>query len=477
MVFSAPTFLFLFLPGVLLAYLLGPRALRAPLLLAASLGFYIWGEQAVVAVLVASSLAGWLGTAWILRLPDPRARRRRVALVSALVLAPLVWFKYAGWLVDEAARLTGGQAWMPAPEIALPIGISFFTFQILSYVFDAARDVVPRERRFDRFLLYVSLFPQLVAGPIVRYRDVLADLADRRVRWLDVEQGLGRFCIGLIKKVLIADALARPADELFAFDPGHLGAGAAWYGLVCYSLQIYFDFSGYSDMAIGLGRVFGFRFPENFRHPYTARSVTEFWRRWHISLSSWFRDYVYIPLGGNRRGPARTAVHLWAVFLLCGVWHGAAWNFVLWGAWHGLALVVERRLGLGADGPWRARHLLSLAVTLWVVMVGWVLFRAPDLAHAAAYLERLFVPGPGDPVTVPASHFYTPVQLPALALALLCVAPLWRTALAALEGRVHSAAPACLLHAARVSLLGLLVGCAILQTAAASYSPFIYFRF
>lgn len=353
MVFSSPIFLFLFLPAVLAVYYLTPRAARNGALLAASLLFYAWGEVFHVAVMLASIAMNYAAGRWIAR----AAGRRRTVAVGAAVAANLLWlgwFKYAGFL-GGIANDVFGLRWR-RPDVHLPIGISFFTFQALSYVIDLGRGRAEPERSALRLALFISLFPQLIAGPIVRYVDIARDLVARRETLARFASGVRRFTVGLGKKMLIANVLAEPADRVFGLAPADLTAPLAWLGVAAYTAQIYFDFSGYSDMAIGLGRMFGFEFPENFRHPYAARSITEFWRRWHITLSTWFRDSLYVPLGGNRRGSARTALNLLAVFLLCGLWHGAAWNFVVWGLYHGALLGLER--------PWRGRRAPGAAAPL-----------------------------------------------------------------------------------------------------------------
>ncbi|MEM8713080.1 MAG: MBOAT family O-acyltransferase, partial [Planctomycetota bacterium] len=316
MVFSQPTFLFAFLPLVLGVHLVAPRWARNAFLLLASLGFYAWGEGGLVLLLAGSALAAqFVGTRVARAGPGTPEARRWLGAGIALHLGLLAVFKYAGWL-------TGGRV-----AIDLPLGISFFTFQAISFLIDVYRRDAEPPRRATDFALYLALFPQLVAGPIVRYRDLARDVAERTLASSDFAEGVRRFVFGLSKKVLIADVLSHTADSVFALGPESLAPAVAWIGVAAYTLQIYFDFSGYSDMAIGIGLMLGFHLPENFRHPYASGSITEFWRRWHISLSTWFRDYLYIPLGGNRLGPARTYLNLWAVFLLCGLWHGAAWTF------------------------------------------------------------------------------------------------------------------------------------------------------
>ncbi|MDX9839936.1 MAG: MBOAT family O-acyltransferase [Desulfobulbus sp.] len=391
MVFSSTIFLFFFLPLTLLAYfVVGPRG-RNLILLCASLFFYAWGETVYLLVMLFSIAANYLFG----RLIDhARQRGRRGWLAFACAVATnlglLGFFKYANFLVDNLNPVLPmlGLAPMDIGRVHLPIGISFFTFQALSYIIDLYRNETTVQKNLLNFALYKALFPQLIAGPIVRYRDVARQIEQRTVSLHDFASGVQRFIIGLGKKVLIANVMGRAADYLFSLPPETLPATLAWTGAVAFMLQIYFDFSGYSDMAIGLGRMFGFHFLENFNYPYIARSIREFWRRWHISLSTWFRDYLYIPLGGNRHGAARTGANLLLVFLLCGLWHGASWTFLIWGVYHGFFLVLERvpvvrwlldRL------PASLQHLYVLLV----VLVGWVFFRADTFLHALGYLRAM----------------------------------------------------------------------------------------
>ena len=329
MLFSSTIFLFAFLPIVLtLHFVLRGVAARNTLLLAASLLFYAWGETGYVVILLASIAANWAFGLWIERSRERPGRRLALALAIGGNLLLLGAFKYANFAVDSLNSLLAGAGLGPlalAP-VHLPIGISFFTFQALTYVVDVYRRDAPVQSNPFTVALYISLFPQLIAGPIVRYGHVADALRERVSTLDDVAVGARRFLVGLGKKVLVANTLAMPADRIFALPPGELQASVAWLGAVCFTLQIYFDFSGYSDMAIGLGRIFGFHFPENFLYPYTAQSIRAFWRRWHITLSVWFRDYLYIPLGGSHTGALRTHGNLLAVFLLCGLWHGASWS-------------------------------------------------------------------------------------------------------------------------------------------------------
>ena len=481
MLFTEPAFLFLFLPLVLgLHFLLRGHESRNVLLLVASLAFYATGGGKFVGPMVASIVLNYS-----LAIAIARTQRSAPALSRALLWATvggdllvLGWYKYADFLVgnlDAVVRWAGGEGW-PLPRVALPIGISFFTFHAISYVVDVKRGHATAQKNPVHAAVYLLLFPQLIAGPIIRYHEIADQLAARRVTWDDFAYGVRRFLIGLGKKVLIADIVAAPCDGIFALPPGQLTTTLAWIGIACYTLQIYFDFSGYSDMAIGLAAMFGFRFPENFDYPYVARSIQEFWRRWHLSLSRWFRDYLYVPLGGNRAGAVRTYANLVTVFFLCGLWHGASWNFVVWGLFHGTFLVIER-LGLGKALE-RAPRAAAHVYTLVVVVISWVLFRADTLTHAVAYLAAMV--GAQGPVSAPfAPGFYlNALVVGAFAAGLVGAGP-W---MAALGRRVLAWRPVALPARAAVNALVLttfvaVLGLATLFIAASSYSPFIYFRF
>jgi alginate O-acetyltransferase complex protein AlgI len=386
-------------------------------------------------------------------------------------------FKYANFAVDNLnallemlglARIELAAVHLP---IHLPIGISFFTFQALTYVIDVYRRDAPVQRNPFRLALYISLFPQLIAGPIVRYHQIAAQLAKRVTSLDDVAAGASRFVVGLGKKVLIANTLAVPADHIFAIPDGELQIGVAWLGALCYGLQIYFDFSGYSDMAIGLGRILGFRFPENFDYPYISRSLREFWRRWHISLSTWFRDYLYIPLGGSRGAPLRTYSNLAIVFVLCGLWHGASFGFVIWGLIHGAFMVLER-LGLGGllERTWRP---LQHVYTLGAVTTAWVFFRAESLPQALGFLAAMFGADANESAHPIALYLDAEVLLTLLA-ALLGATPwlrnLWRS-----EANEHRRNRA--LAIGRVAALNLILLASAMSLAAGTHNPFIYFRF
>src|SRR5512145_47002 len=389
MLFTEPTFLFLFLPVLLGLYFLPFTAHRNALLLGASILFYASGGGSFTWLMLGSIAFNYVVAIAISRASGtPRAFRLLVfAVVSNLLVLGV--FKYANFAAQNVNALLGTLGWpaLDVPKVLLPIGISFFTFHAISYVVDVYRHDASAQKSPTHAALYMLLFPQLIAGPIIRYHDIADQLASRNVELEGFAYGIRRFVIGLAKKVLVANVVAGPADRIFALPGAELTPAHAWLGLVCYSLQIYFDFSGYSDMAVGLGRMFGFRFPENFRYPYVADSVQGFWHRWHISLSTWFRDYLYVPLGGNRVSPARVYFNLVTVFFLCGLWHGASWNFVVWGLFHGAFLAAER-VGL-ASAVARLWRPLRHAYLLVVVMIGWVFFRADTLSAALEYLRSL----------------------------------------------------------------------------------------
>ncbi len=384
MVFSSLIFLWIFLPLVFFGNLLAGRKLSNLFLLLASLFFYAWGEPVMVLLMFACCLINWATGLLISRSAHKKAS---LALGVAVDLSFLFFYKYTGFFCDIVNSLTG-KPLLPSLEIALPIGISFFTFQAISYLADVYRGQVEASKDPLPVALYISFFPQLIAGPIVQYRSVEAALKERRVTSADTADGFRRFVYGLAKKVLIANVLAGCADKAFSLEA--LDMRAAWIGALAYTLQIYYDFSGYSDMAIGLGKMFGFTFPENFRYPYLSRSISEFWRRWHITLGAWFREYVYIPLGGNRQGKGRMLFNLLVVFTLTGLWHGAELSFVLWGLYHGLLSLIER---MGLKKLLEKSHVLSRLLCFCAVLLGWVLFRAENCDEAFRYLGAMFTPG------------------------------------------------------------------------------------
>jgi alginate O-acetyltransferase complex protein AlgI len=472
MVFSSTIFLFGFLPLVLVLYFIAPKVARNTVLLFASLFFYAWGEKQYALVLIGSILGNYIAGVW---LGKTRSKWLLAAAITGNMLV-LIGFKYANFLQDNLNLLLTSLEMTPITvfkdKVHLPIGVSFFTFQGVAYVVDVYTRVVPPAPNPVRYALYAALFPHLVAGPIVRYRDIVDQLGDRTIRLDQFADGIRRLTVGLAKKLIIANTLGQYADVVFKLPTHELSAGIAWLGLFCYTFQIYFDFSGYSDMAIGLGKMFGFTFLENFNYPYVSCSITEFWRRWHISLSSWLRDYVYIPLGGNRISPGRTYFNLMLVFLLCGFWHGASWNFVVWGIWHGSFLVFER-IGFGKLLE-RLPDPLQHGYALLAAMLGWVLFRAETLAEALQYFAVLF--GHGTSLFELADIWNREIAM-MLVLAALCCMPIvpwlaqrikandltgWKTA-----GWECAAATACLL----------LWPIVFICICGSTYNPFIYFRF
>ncbi|MCB1703567.1 MAG: MBOAT family protein [Halioglobus sp.] len=477
MLFTSPVFLFAFLPLVLALHYFAPARLKNSVLLLASLLFYSWGETLYVLLMLVSIAANYCFGVAIEHFRQSRYPRLWLAIGVATNLSLLAAFKYANFLVDTANALL---QWADIPPIVLapvhlPLGISFFTFQAMSYIIDVYRGDVAAQRRPGHVALYIALFPQLVAGPIVRYHDISKQIVQRHIGSSLFVSGARRFLMGLAKKLLIANSMGQVATAAFSAPTAELGFALAWLGIICYALQIYFDFSGYSDMAIGLGRMLGFRFQENFNYPYIATSLQDFWRRWHISLSSWFRDYLYIPLGGNRSGAARTYFNLMLVFFLCGLWHGASWNFVLWGMIHGCFLVLERGpFGAFLNALWRPlRH----AYTLIVVCFAWVFFRAETLPQAFDYAAVMLGMGEATPVAgFLAGVILKPDILAALLAGAVLAAPVYPWL------AFHCCIPVLQRHRGWyfVSQWAFMYGLAalvFLAVASTTFNPFIYFRF
>ncbi len=470
MLFSSPEFLFAFLPAFLAVYFAVPGRLKNAVLMLASLLFYFTTSGQLTVILVLSILVNW---AVARRMPLATPAGSRAWLVAGLLLnlLPLLYYKYArfflGTLHDLAATL-GLPFTPPDLQPMLPIGISFFTFQAISYIVDVHLRRVPPARSLVDFGMYHACFPQLIAGPIVRYEEIEPQVLRRTHTLDDMAQGIVQFCFGLAKKAVLADPMGILADKAFALPPGQLTTGSAWLGVLAYTIQIYADFSAYSDMAIGLGRMLGFPYPENFDQPYRSRSVTEFWRRWHMTLSRWFRDYVYIPLGGNRATLPRVLTNLALVFFLCGLWHGAAWTFVVWGLYHGVLLVMER---LGRR-IWPAARLpapLGWAYTMLAVMAGWVLFRADSLPAALRTLGAM-AHTTGWTLAPALGAVFGNDKLAYLGLGLgVAVLPFRRVLrFTAHQYRFGPAAAALSLAAACLAIVLLSVN---------SFTPFIYFRF
>ncbi|MDO4344188.1 MAG: MBOAT family O-acyltransferase [Eubacteriales bacterium] len=463
MVFSSITFLCVFLPiTFVLHWILPGIRTKNILLIIASLLFYAYGEPVYVLLMLASVLLNYIFGLTV----NNKGRKRKWALILAVIvnIGLLVVFKYAGFLVE----LVNSTGWvtLPAVQIALPIGISFFTFQALSYVIDVYRGNANPQKNPGKVLLYISFFPQLIAGPIVKYHDIEEQIGGRRLTAENAALGMRRFIAGLSKKVLISNVMGLTVDTLFAAAPENINILSAWIAAVSYLLQIYFDFSGYSDMALGLGRMFGFEFKENFCYPYVSCSITEFWRRWHISLSGWFREYLYFPLGGNRKGLVRTIINKWIVFACTGIWHGANLTFLCWGLYHGFFMMVEeflpKRRKIGSVGRFFG-HLYALLV----VTVGFVIFRADTLAQGFFFVSRMFT----------GFEF----SAPGLSLAVQQLTPLWiavfiAACIAASPVKVHLEKKRGYRTAAWLCSIAGLVLC-MLSLSGSTYNPFIYFRF
>ena len=471
MVFSSISFLFVFLPLLLAVYFLLPARLREGrnlVLLLFSLFFYGYGGPRFLLLMLLSIAVNYAGG--LLAAPGQRRRRLWTGLVTAVNLGLLGWFKYAGFLGANLNRIWTG---LPVPEVALPIGISFFTFQGLSYVLDVYRGEAVAERNPLRVALYISLFPQLVAGPIVRYTTVADEIRNRRETLDAFTDGAVRFLFGLGKKMLLANQLGLLADQVYATRPEFLTTALAWLGAAAYTGQVYFDFSGYSDMAIGLGRMFGFHFLENFNYPYLSQSVTEFWRRWHISLSTWFRDYLYIPLGGNRCAHWKHIRNILVVWALTGLWHGAAWNFLCWGLYFGLLLLGEK-YGWGRileRAPAALRHLYAMVL----IVVSWVLFRAETLDYAVRFLQAMAGFAQGG-LTDGRTTYYLLEFRWELLLAIPAAMPVKSWLQNWLESKSGAAAQALLAWGPKLIALGMF-GLSFLRLVSSSFNPFIYFRF
>ncbi len=451
---------------------------RNTFLLVASLFFYAWGELSFLWVMLLSIVCNY-GFAILVESKREKPSGKAFLWLAVLFnLSLLATFKYAAFLTSNLNALLPALHVHPlrVPAIALPLGISFFTFHSLSYVIDVYRKQAKAQRNPINLALYISLFPQLVAGPIIRYHDVCDQLTKRSITLDKFAEGVRRFSFGLGKKMLIANTLAVPCDKIFALPSNELTTSIAWLGVLCYTLQIYFDFSGYSDMAIGLGLMFGFRFLENFNFPYISQSIKEFWRRWHISLSNWFKDYLYIPLGGNRGGDLKTCFNLLTVFFLCGLWHGASWNFVIWGLYHGAFLGLERSgLERLINRLWSPlRHLYALLV----VVVGWVFFRSESLGQTAAFLATMFGFRQASNPVYSLSYFLNAEVGFILILGAIASTPLFRNLiLNDLEQSGKTVLPPPMMALTRVTVLAVIMSLSICEMACGTYNPFIYFRF
>ena len=500
MVFSTIIFLCVFLPIVIIGYYLVPKPAKNMFLLICSLFFYAWGEPVYVLIMLASIAYNYLFGMFI-----ANTRQDKLWMIISVVVNLLVLgvFKYSGFFIENIDKVIPNL--LHVPDIALPIGISFYTFQGMSYCIDVYRDKEMVQKNPVNLALYIAMFPQLIAGPIVRYSDIRTELTGRSHNAEMFSEGAGRFIIGLSKKAILANTLGAVATNIMGEDLQTMGAGVAWIGAIFYTLQIYFDFSGYSDMAIGLGKIFGFHFSENFNYPYISKSIREFWRRWHISLSSWFRDYLYIPLGGSRRG--NVYLHLLIVFLATGIWHGAAWGFVLWGLWHGFFIIAERvvsnhknngsKTKSGIQGPACIKKILGWIYTMLVVVVGWVLFALVSVRKTVQYLMVMFGLQKNAFVAYSPSYYLDKKTICIFVIALLACVP-WKQVWRKWAGndkaenekienekigndklrkgnRTLTQTPVGMIGQ-KIVLLLLLVLCFVFIITG-SYNPFIYFRF
>ncbi len=460
MLFSTNVFLFVYLPIVLLLYYALPRPFKNPVLLIFSLVFYGWGEPVYLILMVFTIMMDYVFGVLIRQRQKNNKSAKAVLIVGIVAnLLLLGFFKYTSFIAEQIALIPWFST-IEVPEISLPIGISFYIFQSMSYIIDVYRKDAPVQKNPATLGTYVTLFPQLIAGPIVRYGDVAEQLERRKENLDDFSSGVILFIIGLSKKVL----LANPMGNLWNILSAESGTLASWMGIAAYSLQIYFDFSGYSDMARGLGRMFGFEFLENFNYPYISKSITEFWRRWHISLSTWFKEYVYIPLGGNRRGLARQILNILIVWALTGLWHGASWNFVLWGVYYGILLIIEKAflLKLLKKAPAFICHIYSV----FAVMLGWVLFFFEDTQTLFAFISKLFTPAATNGNTASVMLAYLPILL----VSMLAATPLIKNVFAKHQNSV-------VVRYGRIAVFAVLFLLCVAALASQSYNPFIYFRF
>ena len=466
LVFSSTVFLFIFLPFVYVIFLLAPTIkIKNFLLMLMSLVFYAFGEPVAVLLMLLSVLVNYFFGRCLSKEKIPR----KVVLVSSVIfnLGMLSVFKYAGFFVEILNSVLPVD--IPVPQISLPIGISFFTFQALSYVIDVYRGDAPVQKKFGGLLLYIAFFPQLIAGPIVRYNDIAEQLEERDITLDKTILGIQRFIVGLSKKLLIANTVGYVADTAFSLNSSEVSLPLAWLGAIAYVLQIYFDFSGYSDMAIGLGKIFGFEFKENFNYPYAAESMRDFWRRWHISVSGWFKEYLYIPLGGNRKGSARTCINKLIVFFFTGLWHGASVTFIVWGLYHGIFLMLEQYKIIPVDKI--KFKLLKYIYTMLVVTVGFVIFRADTLSQAGVFIREMFT---GFAVDSASFALFVSQLNPLFVCTALLGAVLCAPVVPWLAGKLKKESVR-ELACCTGSLI--LLGLCIINLSSATFNPFIYFRF
>ena len=469
MLFSSITFVFIFLPIVIILCLVSKPKFHNLILLLTSILFYAFGEPKYFLIMLSIVLVSYLGAICIDKFSEYKKHFLVLTILSDLSF--LIYFKYFNFIVENLNLLNIHH--FDFIKVVMPIGISFYTFQALSYVIDVYRSEVKVQKNLYKLALYICLFPQLVAGPIIKYHDIEDAIDSRQINFEDVSIGIKRFIIGLSKKMLIANTLGLVADKIFAQDPSTIPHFVAWLGSFAYTFQLFFDFSGYSDMAIGLGLIFGFKFMENFNYPYISKSITEFWRRWHISLSTWFKQYVYIPLGGNKEGMLKTVRNLGIVFLLTGIWHGAAWTFVVWGIWHGFFIIIEKLLNIKQFDEkytklWQIilRHIYCILI----FTIGWVIFRSDSLNYAMHYISNMFgfMHIEEKNVAYDLSYYIDVYEILMFMAAFICSIPVFKNILQSKSVMKNICVNIWLL------ILFILSASAM---AATTYNPFIYFRF
>lgn len=467
MLFSSSVFIFIFLPLVLFLYYISGKKIRNYILLLASLIFYAWGGVNYLKILMVSILINYIFGLLIDKTVD-RSHLRKFILILGIILnlALLFYYKYYDFFIENINNILNMN--LELKRIVLPIGISFFTFQGMSYIIDIYRNDGKVNKNIFSVALYISFFPQLVAGPIIKYKIIDEQIRVRKESIDYFSYGINRFVIGLGKKIIISDMLGAISDNIFLLaNSSGIDMITAWIGAICYTLQIYFDFSGYSDMAIGLGHLFGFKFPENFNYPYISRSITEFWRRWHISLSTWFKEYLYIPLGGNRRG--NVYFNLFVVFLVTGLWHGASWNFVIWGLWHGMFMIIERVI---RNENWYKKipSFIKIFITLFIVIIGWVLFKATTLEEGLKYLSIMFGLSNFSNITFEYTYFISRKFIVLIIIGIIASTPIFKK----IFNRYRDIKVFELIKTILIILLFII---SIIFMVNSTYSPFIYFQF
>ena len=466
MLFSSMSFIYVFLPVVCLLYLAARKELHNPVLLTASILFYAWGEPRYLAIMLVTIMVNYLGALLVEKYPQKK--NFILVITIAVNLGFLIYFKYFNFILENINSIFHTN--IDFIKVIMPIGISFYTFQAMSYLIDVFRGECKAQKDIYKLALYICLFPQLIAGPIVKYHDVAEQIDSREVNFAKVDIGVKRFIIGLAKKMLIANTMGAIADKIFVQAPDTFTPLVAWIGSLAYTMQLFYDFSGYSDMAIGLGLIFGFRFMENFNYPYISKSITEFWRRWHISLSTWFKQYLYIPLGGNKISKNRTYINLAIVFFLTGLWHGASWNFIFWGLWNGFFIILEKITGWHKETDKPFINFLKHLYTIFIFVLGWVMFRADNMHYALTYIKNMFGLVKVHDISYGISYYGDTVEVLTFIIAVVCAMPVFSKILEIRQERkiLRSIVNIWLI------ILFLLSTAAI---AASTYNPFIYFRF